>query len=740
MAGFYQSINEEFGPEVRTTMKEFADNNRKLSNMQVRKEFLIRCRQNGMFPSHIQNSFKCIFQLLEERSPYLQKLENCIATFKKRVLNLEIQHTYFRIKQLRSAEQQLRSKIQEAVPENRHAPFFASQRSFFERQTDSNRERTNNKFHRLLSSTLGNCLEQAPTLNEKALHNATEVVLPEKVAILLSLGPKFALPFTNVASIPFFHLLADVESIIKTNSDTDIQDRTRCRVANNIQNYIHRQQHTGTNHPNQRFLVEAEQEAKQFLKQHPELYVLRADKGNKTVIMQKEEYVMRMERLLADTNTYEKTRRDPTASFQAKNNELVRRLENLGLLDATTARKLRTYKAVCPKIYGQPKTHKPGLPLRPVVPCMTSPSYDLSKYVGAIIQKSFHSKYSIPDSYHFCEMINTTRLPEGHIMVSFDVVSLFTCIPIALVRRSIINHWGEICEQTHICLDLFVEVVCFCIECSYFSFNGSFYKQKFGTAMGNPLSPIVAELVMEDLLDQAVEAVPFDIVFLKKYVDDLFLILPADKVEMVLNIFNQQDQHLQFTVEREEQNRLPFLDMVAVRSENQTIKTEWYMKPIASGRFLNYRSLHSFHHKMNVAFNFAKRVFTFSTNCRLDEIRKVIKRQLLINDYPKSLISRVINKTQHTRQPTDTAMEANENEPNESETVFRSLTNIEGLSNQIIKTLRRDYPQILVFRPKQHLPSNLPILESFHINLHIPDQGWQKCFFSLFRSSIPTVK
>ncbi|XP_062701697.1 uncharacterized protein LOC134285243 [Aedes albopictus] len=708
MAGFYQSINDEFGPEVRATLKEYADNNRRMSNMVVRKDFLIRCRKEGLFPSHIQNSFKCVFQLLEERSPYLRNLESCITTFKRKVLSLEIRHTYFRIKQLRAMEQQLRAKLSGELPESRYTTFFASQEIFFERQTTSNRQKTSNKFERLLATMIDHCSSRSPSLNEKAIHNATEITLPEKVELLLSLGPKFALPSTNVAEMPFYHLLADVESVIQTHQDADVQERTRCRVANNIQNFIHRQQHAGPMHPNERFLKEAERETRSFLKQHPNLYVLKADKGNKTVIMHKQDYVARMDQLLADTNTYEKTQRDPTSAFQTKNNGIVRRLENLGLLDAATARRLRTYKAVCPRIYGQPKTHKPGLPLRPVVPCMTSPSYELSKFVGAIIQRSLHSKYNISDSFKFCELVNTVTLPEGHVMVSFDVVSLFTCIPQTLVRKSIIKHWDEIGTHTDICLDLFLEVTAFCIECSYFSFNGSFYKQKFGTAMGNPLSPMIADLVMEDILDQAVEAVPFPIPYLKKYVDDLFLALPGDKIEMVQEIFNSQDENLQFTVEREQNNRLPFLDMVMTRNQNQTITTEWYMKPISSGRFLNYRSLHSFNQKMNVAFNFAKRVYTFTTNHREEEVESVIRRQLLVNDYPNTLISRVINRVKLHRQQVDTAMEANENRPDEGETVFRSLTNIDGLSQQIIKTLRREYPTRIATKTTNTVGAILP--------------------------------
>ena len=38
----------------------------------------------------------------------------------------------------------------------------------------------------------------------------------------------------------------------------------------------------------------------------------------------------------------------------------------------------------------------------------------------------------------------------------------------------------------------------------YFSFRGQLFKQKFGTVMGNPVSPILANFVMEWLEQQAI--------------------------------------------------------------------------------------------------------------------------------------------------------------------------------------------------------------------------------------------
>lgn len=89
--------------------------------------------------------------------------------------------------------------------------------------------------------------------------------------------------------------------------------------------------------------------------------MLESDKGKKMVIMFREDYDRKMEALLNDT-TYKIVPRDPTSNIQTTNNRFVSRLLDLKLIDKPTARDLKSTTAVCPRIYGQPKAHKPDLP------------------------------------------------------------------------------------------------------------------------------------------------------------------------------------------------------------------------------------------------------------------------------------------------------------------------------------------------------------------------------------------
>ncbi|XP_055546043.1 uncharacterized protein LOC129730608 [Wyeomyia smithii] len=387
--------------------------------------------------------------------------------------------------------------------------------------------------------------------------------------------------------------------------------------------------------------------------------------------------------------TYLAIKANPTWGHQKTNNSLVSRLQNLALIDAKTAYRLKTTTAQCPRIYGLPKVHKPNMPLRPVVSNIGAPSYMLSKYVGQIIQASIKSDFNIKDSFSFCSYINSIRLPEDYVLVSFDVTSLFTSIPTYMIPGIIINRWQDIKQNTDINLDLFLEIIDFCLNGSYFSYKGKFFRQIHGTAMGNPLSPTIADLVMESLLENVARKIDFPVPVLKKYVDDLILALPPDRVTVVLNIFNSFNNNIQFTIELEKDRKIPFLDMVLIRQTDQTIRTEWYSKPMASGRLLDFHSCHPLHLKMNTIANFIQRVRQFTTNSPKEAANITINELLRRNHYPAALRHRLLNGNirnteRNTRNSSDDG----------GTVVYKPMLFVNDLTQRLSKALKAAFPNI----------------------------------------------
>lgn len=119
-------------------------------------------------------------------------------------------------------------------------------------------------------------------------------------------------------------------------------------------------------------------------------------------------------------------------------------------------------------------------------------------------------------------------------IVSFDVVSLFTNIPLDLLDDIIEARWNEIQLHTNIPKMEFLQLLNFVTrDCNQFVYNNEVYKQINGLPIGSPLSPILADMVMEYILDQALDKLKYI-----KYVDDLLLIVPTTLLQDTLNVSN----------------------------------------------------------------------------------------------------------------------------------------------------------------------------------------------------------
>ena len=72
--------------------------------------------------------------------------------------------------------------------------------------------------------------------------------------------------------------------------------------------------------------------------------------------------------------------------------------------------------------------HKSGALLRPIVSAISSYSHNLAKYLTGIIKPYANNEYTVKDSFSFVnELLCCPLVP---FMCSFDIVSLFTNIPI----------------------------------------------------------------------------------------------------------------------------------------------------------------------------------------------------------------------------------------------------------------------------------------------------------------------
>ena len=111
-------------------------------------------------------------------------------------------------------------------------------------------------------------------------------------------------------------------------------------------------------------------------------------------------------------------------------------------------------------------------------------------------------------------------------------------------------------------LEDITDLLSFCLNTTQFVFEGTYYKQVFGTAMGSPVSAVIANLVMEDIEHRALTTALVSPSFWKRFVDDVISAVSQDEIVVLLQHLNSIEPSIQFTVERETDGKLPFLDIL----------------------------------------------------------------------------------------------------------------------------------------------------------------------------------
>ncbi|GAB0086745.1 hypothetical protein DMENIID0001_009140 [Sergentomyia squamirostris] len=422
--------------------------------------------------------------------------------------------------------------------------------------------------------------------------------------------------------------------------------------------------------------------------------------------MKKSEYETKMTEIVSDQTKYKPTRTSNTITAENKSNALVMRLYKEKHINLITRRQLTTHNSRTPRMYGQPKIHKPNTPLREIVSCIKAPTYKLSKFLnGLLAPVANKDQYSVKDSYEFVQRIQQIQVPPDYIMISLDVVALFPNIPRQLALDIAKEQWDIIKEHTPIGMNLFMSILKHCLEHSRFVYNGQNYMQIDGMPMGGPLSPIIADLVMNYALTKITQELNVNILCLTKYVDDIFCLVPKDKVAYIQESFNAFHPKLQFTVELEKENSIAFLDTYVTRRETKLVSI-WYKKPIASDRMLNYFSNHTLTQKIATAIGFIKRVRRLTT-AEPDNTKSIVFSRLRMNGFPTGLINLLWQK--HARNPNITesinkkepTTTSNENTDQDIKIIHKSITYVRGMSERI-KSLLKPIQQLRLSYKSDH--------------------------------------
>jgi hypothetical protein len=620
-------IKQRYGTPELESLKQFEKMKIRQAHLQNDVIFLKQCKRNKITPKGLT---------IKNPVPESKNAQEIIEKANHQLIKIVIGENYKMITKINSSTTNLRNQLQ-----TRLGILWNDIEDLVkfnvETISENIKARQQNKLKRLLEIQHH---KHQVIHQQKVVVNLSHKQLSANEEKVLHLGLNFALPHKNTNQV-LIDSAINIENRLQKIEEADMTETTKNEIRMGVTKILSCQKTKSFKPPE--YFKELFPSIKN-LKNDPSIVIVPADKGNSTVIMNKEEYDKKCLELLC-TTTYTTTQTDPTPKYEKIIQKTCLDLKKQEKISEQEYKWIVPRNSCIPNFYGLPKLHKEGVPMRPIVNFRNSPSYALAQHLNPILQSITKNTFTVKNSYEFVDRLKKIKVKPGYVSCSFDVVSLFTNVPqedtITYIKQRLKEEtkWKDITkldEKDIICL------LTLCLQCSYFRFRENIYIQHDGVPMGSPISPAFANLFMENLETTIVSRNP-SIDFWTRYADDTFSLIKGRKIKETLNTLNAYHPKIKFTVEIEKDDSLPFLDVLTRRKDDNTFSHSVYRKSTTTNRYLNFASYHHMSQKISVvdaqAYRALKICDAETINAELSFITSILKK----NDYPSSLIEKRIS-------------------------------------------------------------------------------------------------
>ena len=386
------------------------------------------------------------------------------------------------------------------------------------------------------------------------------------------------------------------------------------------------------------------------------MVIQKSDKGNSIVILNKSGYIDKVKDILLDSSKFSKVNVAPGKEIRYILNQQERFKVVLDALLASGKISNQEFNKLNPVgskpgvLYGLSKVHKPlvgGLPkVRPILSAIGTAGYNLAKFLVPILNPIAVGPYGITNSFVFHkEILNQNA---SLVMGSLDVDALFTSIPLDETIDIAIE---ELFKSSNTVKGLTQkdvrDLLNLATKESLFVFDGEYYFQSDGVAMGSPLGPTLANLFMSYHEQIWLQQCPLEFKpkFYKRYVDDIFILVEKrEHLDLFRDYLNTKHININFTSEIEVEGKIPFLDILIDRSDGK-IMTSVYRKPTFTGVYTHFLSFLPSVYKIGLLSTLLYRYFSICSSYALFHLEVVhFKKIFLMNGYPLGLIEMCLNK------------------------------------------------------------------------------------------------
>ena len=240
-------------------------------------------------------------------------------------------------------------------------------------------------------------------------------------------------------------------------------------------------------------------------------------------------------------------------------------------------------------------------------------------------------------------------MPNNITMCSFDIVSLYTNIPLEEAISTVADTlFPSNTDKEHrvsgFTKNLFVKALELCTKDAVFIFNNCLYMQIDGIAMGNPISASLCNAFLaikeQEWLRSCHQS--YKPLLYLRYVDDTLLFFASrDHIDPFLAFLNDQSTSISFTKEEEKQGHIAFLDLNIYRHESPLtiFSTSIFRKKTFTGLLTKYDSCIPHIFKLNLISTLVYRAWHLSSSYLNFHIELTsIQHLLLKNSFPLTLI------------------------------------------------------------------------------------------------------
>lgn len=314
-----------------------------------------------------------------------------------------------------------------------------------------------------------------------------------------------------------------------------------------------------------------------------------------------------------------------------------------------------------PVFYLLPKIHKTPIGWRPIVPShswITAPFSQIIDYClqstiekvqvnSPIIYDDLKDPGAVPtiikDTKSLINIMEQIIVddPECYLITS-DVTSLYTNIPIDEGIKAI-SRLQEIPLKNQI-----VGMLSKVLYCNIFEFEGKYYRQIEGTAMGTACAPAYANLYVRESEVQIIWKYRKYIRFYGRYIDDIFIVLTSDiNIKDFQRDFQQMNKFLEFSFELSQKEAI-FLDICFFKGnrfkETRVLDTKVHQKEVNQYLYLPFSSSHPTHTKKGFIKTELQRYIRITNNLEdYCEIKRMFFERLRVRGFPSDFLLPIFN-------------------------------------------------------------------------------------------------